>query len=573
MTPLDQIKADLRNLLYLVWKHLGLPTPTPTQYAIAEFVQNGPPRRIIEGFRGVAKSWITAVYVLWLLLRNPEERIMVVSATHPRALDFTTFVLRLIHEMPLLQHLRPIEGTCRNSKMAFDVGPASAAQAPSVKSVGIFGQMTGSRATKIIFDDSEIPNNSLTQDAREKLLKAILEGESILVPGGEIILLGTPQTEESVYNKLEEKGYIVRRWPAEYPTQELLGKYYGSYAPEVLEAVTRDPSLAGHSIEPTRFSDLTLAERRGAMGNSQYNLQFLLDTTLSDRERYPLRTSDLVVMPVDTDNTPLGITYGTSLDLQIRDMVNVGFSGDRLYRPFNVSRDMAPYSGSLMFIDPSGRGKDETAYAVTFFRDGNIFLKESGGFVGGYDESNLRKLAKIAKDNKVKLILVEPNFGDGMFLQLLKPIVNKFYKCRVEESDRAKGQKERRIIDTLEPVMNRHKLICDESTLRHDLSVLANDPSKITYSLLFQLTHITNDSNSLVHDDRLDALAGAVAYWTKYMAKDEEQAIADYRQEQLEKELKDFLNSTLVVNRKQKRRKGINLDVLGGVRAWGKRSG
>lgn len=32
---------DFRNFLYLVWKHLNLPDPTPIQYEIAEWMQNG----------------------------------------------------------------------------------------------------------------------------------------------------------------------------------------------------------------------------------------------------------------------------------------------------------------------------------------------------------------------------------------------------------------------------------------------------------------------------------------------------------------------------------------------------
>jgi hypothetical protein len=49
---------DFRNFLYIVWKHLNLPDPTDIQYEIAEWMQNGPRRAVIQGFRGVGKSWI-----------------------------------------------------------------------------------------------------------------------------------------------------------------------------------------------------------------------------------------------------------------------------------------------------------------------------------------------------------------------------------------------------------------------------------------------------------------------------------------------------------------------------------
>ena len=63
---------DFRNFLYLVWRHLNLPEPTPIQYDIANYIQNGPRRLVIEAFRGVGKSYITSAFVVHQLLINPE---------------------------------------------------------------------------------------------------------------------------------------------------------------------------------------------------------------------------------------------------------------------------------------------------------------------------------------------------------------------------------------------------------------------------------------------------------------------------------------------------------------------
>jgi len=108
---------DFRNVLFLIWKHLNLPDPTPLQYDIATFLDNGPKRCVIQAFRGVGKSWITSAYVLHVLRKNPDTNILVVSASKSRADDFTTFTKRLIEEMPLFQHLKPREGQ-RDSKIA-----------------------------------------------------------------------------------------------------------------------------------------------------------------------------------------------------------------------------------------------------------------------------------------------------------------------------------------------------------------------------------------------------------------------------------------------------------------------
>lgn len=42
----------------------------------------------------------------------------------------------------------------------------------------------------------------------------------------------------------------------------------------------------------------------------------------------------------------------------------------------------------------------------------------------------------------------------------------------------------------------------------------------VRYRLIYQLTRITRDRGALVRDDRLDALAMAVAYWLDYLNRD-----------------------------------------------------
>ena len=169
---------DFRNFLYLVWRHLNLPEPTPIQYDIANYIQNGPRRLVIEAFRGVGKSYITSAFVVHQLLINPELKVLVVSASKTRSDDFSTFTQRLIHEMPILNHLKPREEQ-RASKISFDVGPAAASHSPSVKSVGITGQLAGSRADLVVADDIEIPNNSATQMMRDKLGESIKEFDAV----------------------------------------------------------------------------------------------------------------------------------------------------------------------------------------------------------------------------------------------------------------------------------------------------------------------------------------------------------------------------------------------------------
>lgn len=556
-TAVDPILADFRNFLYLVWEHVSLPAPTPLQYNAALEIQHGTDRDVIEAFRGVGKSWITSAYVCWRLLDDPQLKVLVVSASKERANDWTTFTQRLIREMPVLEHLQPREGQ-RDSKISFDVGPARAAHAPSVKSVGITGQITGSRANLIIPDDVEVPGNSATPVMREKLEERIKEFESVLTPGGRILFLGTPQCEESVYNGLPAKGYRTVIYPGRFPTEKQLDTYGNKIAPWIVDQLARG-AKPGDPTEPRRFSDEDLMRREASMGRSTFQLQFMLDTHLADMERYPLRLNDLVVMSLDSKRGPVQVAWGGAPDLVIQDLHTIGFNGDRYHRPAWVLKDAqgnpdyAEYTGSIMFIDPSGRGKDECAYAVVKILYGTLFLMASGGFINGYDEKTLHELASIAVRYGVNKILCEPNFGDGMFTALLKPVVTRIAtlptggSITVEDSEWKGTQKEMRIIDTLEPVMNQHRLVVAEDVIKTDWTSIQKYPSddQLKYSLFYQLTRITREKGALVRDDRLDALAGAVSYWLEHMARDTRKAGREHRAELLDAELEHFMDHAL----------------------------
>lgn len=545
---------DFRAFLYLVWKHLNLPDPTPIQYDIAHYLQHGPRRKVIEAFRGVGKSWITSAYVIWRLLLNPQLNFLVVSASKDRADNFSTFTLRLINEIPILRHLIPRDDQ-RNSKIAFDVGPAEADHAPSVKSVGIFGQLTGGRADEIIADDVEVPNNAFTQAMRDKLAEAVKEFDAILKPGGKVTYLGTPQTEQSLYNLLEGRGYEIRIWPGRFPKPEKMKNYEHRLAPFLLIPLQKNPRLHEMPTDPKRFNEMDLMEREASYGRSGFALQFMLDTTLSDADRYPLKLNDLIVMELDKEIGPEKAVWGNAPELVLQDLLCVGLNGDRYHRPIFLSKEFIPYKGTVMAIDPSGRGSDELGYAVVKMLNGYLFLTAAGGLRGGYTGENLTKLCEVAKENKANRIIIESNFGDGMFNQLLMPYLNKIYPCTVEEVRHSK-QKELRIIDTLEPVMNQHRLIVDSRVIEGDskpIEGLSTDDA-LPYQLFHQMSRITKDRGSLKHDDRLDALAIAVAYWVEVMNQDVDKQIDLRKDNLLQEELKVFLGHP---------RRGIDAIVFG----------
>jgi hypothetical protein len=534
---------DFRNFLYLTWRHLRLPEPTPIQYDIADYLQRGGQRCIISAFRGVGKSWITASFVLWRLLLDPNINILVVSASKNRADDFSTFCLRLLSEMPILKHLYP-KGDQRQSKISFDVSTATASQQPSVKSLGITSQLTGSRADLIIADDVETSGNTQTQSMRDKLSESIKEFEAIIKPDtSRIIFLGTPQTEQSIYNKLQERGYKIRYWSARYPTEKQLVTYNANLAPIILNTWALE--IVGKPTDPTRFDEKDLLEREASYGRIGFNMQYQLDSSLSDLDRYPLKLSDLSVMTLNPDNAPEKVIWASSPELKHNDLPCVGLQGDGYFRPMQTQGTWIDYTGSVMSIDPSGKGKDETAYTVTKFLNGNIYLLDVGGFNSGYSEHTLTKLVQIAKKHKVKKLLIEENFGQGMFNELLKPYLIKEYPCTIE-SIRQQSNKHRRILDTLEPLMAQHRLVVCPTVIRKDYdetNAMYPQETALRYQLFYQISRLQKGVHTLAQDDRIDALQMSCYYWVQQLAKDQDLAYQHRKEDKFRMELEKYFGT------------------------------
>lgn len=545
---------DFRHFLGDVWAYLNLPAPTWIQYDIAYWLASGqtPKRSITEAFRGVGKSWMTVALVLWMLYWRPQYRILVVSASKDSANEFSTFCFRLINELPGLQHLQPRHGQ-RDSKIAFDVAEATPDKAPSVKSLGITSQLTGSRADIVVLDDIEVPSNSMTQSMRAKLAEQIKEIDAILKPveHARVIVLGTPQCEQSIYNEMQKRGYVARIWPSRFPEASECEEYGERLAPVIAQKLKDSPLLLGMPTDPNRFTDTDLLERALSYGKGGYAMQFQLLTKLSDAERYPLKVSDLIVMSCDLTNAPEKPIYCKDKEKVINDLANAAMNGDFYHSPMELVGKWLPYSGIVMSIDPAGRGKDETSYAVVAMLNGFLYVLACGGLQGGYDDAVLRKLVSVAKAFAVKHVVIEANFGDGMFTSLLNPFfLRGDYPVTLEEV-KHNIQKEKRILDTLEPVTQTHRIVMDRGVIEADLKTIEDYPleTRHHYSLIYQLTRLTREKGCLVHDDRLDALAIAVSYWTEQVAADADTEQLAKRAADLDLELERFIEDYTGIKR------------------------
>ncbi len=515
---LRALQGDFKLFLQAMWAQLDLPSPTRAQYNIADYLQHGPKRLQIQAFRGVGKSWITGAFVLWNLFNDPEKKIMIISASKERADNMSIFLQKLIIETPWLSHLRPKSDDARWSRISFDVNCAPH-QAPSVKSVGITGQLTGSRADLMVLDDIEVPGNSMTELMREKLLQLTTEVESILTPKADsrICILGTPQTTFTIYRKLAERNYRPFVWPARYPRST--DKYEGLLAPALVEDIEQgvDP---WEPTDPHRFDSDDLLEREASMGRSNFMLQFMLDTSLSDAEKFPLKMSDLVVTSVNPTKAPDAVVWCSDPNNVIKDLPTVGLPGDYFYSPMQLQGEWEPYTETICSVDPSGRGTDETAAVFISQRNGFLYLHEVYATKDGYSDTTLLNILRKCKKYNVTKLVIETNFGDGLVAELFKKHLQQTKQAIDVEEVRANVRKEDRIIDSLEPVLNQHRLIVDRKVVEDDFKSNPDSPpeERLLYMLFYQMSRMCREKGAVKHDDRVDCLAQGVKYFTDAMA-------------------------------------------------------
>ncbi len=539
---LTALQGDFKLFLQALWDQLDLPQPTRAQYAIADYLQSGPKRLQIQAFRGVGKSWITGAFVLWTLFKDPEKKIMIISASKERADNMSIFLQKLIIETAWLKHLQPKSDDSRWSRISFDVNCAPH-QAPSVKSVGITGQLTGSRADLMILDDIEVPGNSMTELMREKLLQLCTEAESILTPKDDsrIMYLGTPQTTFTVYRKLAERNYRPFVWPARFPTNST--PYEGLLAPQLQEDIDNGVE-AGKCTDPDRFNDEDLLQREAAMGRSNFMLQFQLDTTLSDAEKFPLKMADLVITSVNPKEAPDNVIWCSDPRNVLKDLPTVGLPGDYFYSPMQLQGEWTPYQETICAVDPSGRGTDETAACYISQKNGFLYLHEMRAYRDGYSDATLLDILRGCKKYNATTLVVETNFGDGIVSELFKKHLLQTKQAIFVDEVRANVRKEDRIIDSLEPVLNQHRLIVDRGVIEWDYSSNKDSApeSRLLYMLFYQMSRMCRMKFAVKHDDRLDCLAMGVKYFTDALSISAQEQINLRKREEWDDILQGFLD-------------------------------
>lgn len=533
--------AEFEDFLYDCMTELMGFQCTQLQIDIGEFLQSDIRFGMIQAQRSQAKSTIVAMFAVWQLIHDCKHRVLIISAGSEVAAEIANWVIQIIMNWDILECLRPDrQHGDRASSKAFDINwqLKGAEKSPSIACIGITANMQGRRADLLIPDDIESSKNGTTETQRAALEHLSKDFTSICQKG-RIMYLGTPQTVDSIYNNLPARGYIIRVWTGRVPTSEEAKHYGETLAPYIRKMMDDPKNQVGGGVDGTRgvptdpvlLGEEALTNKELDQGTAYFNLQHMLNTELSDELRHPLKAKNLVVMNFGVDKAPGDITWLPSPNNLIP-CDGKFTSKPQFYRPFQVSDQLYEFEGKHMYVDTAGGGAngDETVAAVTYFLHGYIFLAEILKLKGGYSPENYELLSKLALKHRVNSIDVEKNFGYGAFASAWRPIIHKVYKeanltsCPAIEDVWESGQKELRIIDCLEPIMARHRLIVHEDIIDYDVESVTSYPvdQRESYKLFHQMAKISRERGSLVHDDSLDAVAGSVRKWVEMIAVDEQ---------------------------------------------------
>jgi len=185
-----------------LWNRVqGLSTPA-VHFVIAAFLETswerGDRRLLLMAFRACGKSTLVGLFCVWLLLKSPDVRILVLSADLPLAKKMVRNAKRILEKHPLTRHLKPA-ALDQWASDRFTVNRETELRDPSMLAKGIMSNLTGTRADVVICDDVEVPKTSDTSGKRAFLRERLLELDYILTPDGTQLYVGTPHCFHSIY--------------------------------------------------------------------------------------------------------------------------------------------------------------------------------------------------------------------------------------------------------------------------------------------------------------------------------------------------------------------------------------
>lgn len=499
--------------------------------------------------RGWGKStWVSAGYAAFRLMNDPSEKILICSSSEVRSREIFKLIRSWIDNVWFLKHLRPPRGKrVRDNQKELDVSGVQGTdedKTPSLRCIGGTGAKTGGRASLVILDDMETTETSQSPTIRANTLHGCLEFTAVASYGEcEVLVVGTPHHEDTLYLRLAGMGYRFKSFPLLVPSEK---DSILNLCDTVQHKRDTGEWIVGQCCFPHRYRPDQIARYR-EKGDVWFAQQYMMIYDLGEGSMYPLKLRNLIVptFAVDPKTAPVEVKWGTARSGGVStvwgDIKCLGLADDMLHKEILYSTETRPYQRTVMCIDPSGSGGDETGYAIVGYLAGLLWVKAWGGMTGECGPEQLEALADLAKHWDAREIIFEDDFGQGAFRHLMEPIIAKRreeasegkpgYACKVSIAKGYRVTKERRILSTLVPIVQNHRLVVSRDAIEPVQGL------EDKFQNQFQFSRIGPEKGQLEHDDRIDALAGACAPFLEMLDFANDGAEDTLRQRAREEEL------------------------------------
>jgi hypothetical protein len=412
-----------RQFVWL-WNRCQGQTTPPLHIEIAEWLERrwrqGDRRLVLLVFRSAGKSTLVGIFCAWLLLNDPDLRILVLAAEHDLARKMVRNVKRIIERHPATRGLVPKRAEQWASDQ-FTVRRHLTRRDPSLLARGIGANITGSRADVVICDDVEVPNTCATAPRREELRLRLHEINYVLVPGGLQLYAGTPHSYDSIY--VEEPG-------DDGEASAFLAGFQRLCIP-LLDG-------RGESRWPERFTAEEIEEIRRRSGPAKFASQMLLRPRSVDE----IRLDPALLVRYDA---PLELRQGNGesiLSLSGRRLVSASCWWDPAYGAPDIGDASVV---AAVFVDEAG------AYWLHDIR----YLHHDPAQRHEVDEATqlCRQVAAFVRELYLPSVTIETN-GLGRFLPALlrRELQAIGLACPVLEHV-SRSNKEQRILQAFDPLL------------------------------------------------------------------------------------------------------------------------
>jgi hypothetical protein len=260
----------------------------------------------------------TVHYPIWEMYRNPNKRIMIVSANQEIATSFVRQIVNHLENNHVMidkyGSLQPQPGDQKKwGEKAFIVERTSFDKDPSVAGIGIGGKIISKRADIIILDDIIDMDTARTPAMRQKTLDWF---ENVLLPvledNGRIVVAGTTWYKDDLYdylfkhpsfdvklklkaliyhpNYIREDANVVRHLPYNLIDFPLALDAGTIFSPEIMFHYKLNTVLEGGVLWQEKWDFDKLMEKKAGMSPGAFMRQYLNEPTSADERLFSERS-------------------------------------------------------------------------------------------------------------------------------------------------------------------------------------------------------------------------------------------------------------------------------------------